>query len=190
MFGQVRRKARHIGIFHLVDDAVDLRRLAGEQRRTRRRAHGRGDVVVLEGDAVARDRIHGRQRVVGPRQQPVRPLVDDDEHDVVGRRAGRGRRGRPALLGLQGGAPEGQHQGDACQPSQAEIEDAAETLHCHVIPSPRRSAALEAQLRRCGVVAMVAHSACGSGGDRRSPPHPRGPMQSAVGPLRSGHVSR
>ena len=156
--GQIRRKTRHEGIFHLVDDAVDLRRLAGEQRRTRRRAHGRRDVVVLEGDAVARDRVHGRQRVVGPRQQPVRPLVDDDEHDVVGRRAG-GARGRAAFLGLRGSTPEGQHEGqqqaEACQPSQAEIQRVAEMPACHVVPSPRRSAALEARLRRCGVIAIV-----------------------------------
>jgi hypothetical protein len=84
--------------------------------------------MVLEGDAVAGDRAHGGQRVVSPREQPVRPLVDDDEHDVVGRRAGSRRRGWAALLGLQGNAPEGQHQAEACEPSQAEIHHATKTL--------------------------------------------------------------
>ena len=41
--------------------------------------------MVLERDAVAGNRIEGRQRIIGPRKQSVSPLVNDQENDVVRR---------------------------------------------------------------------------------------------------------
>ena len=43
--------------------------------------------MVLERDAVAGDGIEGGSGVVRPREQPVSQLVNDQEHDVVGRLA-------------------------------------------------------------------------------------------------------
>src|SRR5262249_11784550 len=83
--GQVRIKTLLVGVLHLIEDAADLGWLAGEERRARRRAHGRRDVMVPERNAVAGNRIEGRQRIIGPRKQSVSPLVNDQENDVVKR---------------------------------------------------------------------------------------------------------
>ena len=76
-------QARHEVVLHLIEDTVDLRRLAAQERRTRRRTHGRCDVMVAERDAVTGNRIDGWQRIIFPGDQPVTPLVTDHEDDVV-----------------------------------------------------------------------------------------------------------
>src|SRR5262249_49339692 len=62
------------------------------ERRAGRRTHGRGDVMVSEGDAVLGNRLQSRQRIIRTGKKPVSPLVGDDEDDVgflVRRLAGR-----------------------------------------------------------------------------------------------------
>src|SRR5262249_38694787 len=82
-----------IGVLHLVADAGDLRRLPREKRGTRSGTHGRGDVVIAEGDAVAHEGLASRQLVIVASGELVRLLIADHEDDVAWRRF-RGQRAR------------------------------------------------------------------------------------------------
>ena len=65
--------------------------------------------MVLEGDAVAGDRIDPRKRITRRRGPPVGQLVDDHENDVVGRLAD-AVAARPLILGLHIGRSEDRQQ--------------------------------------------------------------------------------
>src|SRR5262249_6084072 len=73
--------------------------------------------MVFKPDPVTRYRIDARQTIVGSGQQPVSPLVHDDENDVVGRLAG----GRLALRSLRCAIAEVQQQAQAYQWQQASV---------------------------------------------------------------------
>src|SRR5215813_8232394 len=77
-------QSRHEGVLHLINHVMKLGWPAGEERCARRRAHGRGDVMILEPDTVTSNRIEGWQRIIGSGKQPVSLLVNDDENNVVG----------------------------------------------------------------------------------------------------------
>jgi hypothetical protein len=119
--GQVRVEARRVRVLHLIEDVMNLRWLPGEERCAGRRTHGRGDVMVAECDAVAGNRIEGRQRIVRPGQQPVSVLVVDHEEDVVGQPASGVRASRLAFLSVRNATLEN-HQAHACQQAQAVVE--------------------------------------------------------------------
>ena len=68
--------------------------------------------MVLERDAVAGNRIDTRQSVVRPREQPVGLLVDNQEHDVVGRLANGVGASLLTFLSLQVGTSHNHHQAD------------------------------------------------------------------------------
>jgi hypothetical protein len=68
--------------------------------------------VVLKRDAVAGNRINTRQSIVRPSEQPVGPLVNDQENDVVGRLA-KGVGGSVlTFLSLHVGTSDNHHQAD------------------------------------------------------------------------------
>ena len=134
----------HERVLHLIDDAGDLRRLPGQERCPGRRAHGRGDVVVLEGDAVAGDRIDPRKRITRRRGPPVGQLVDDHENDVVGRLAD-AVAARPLILGLHIGRSDDRQQAGARQQLQAAVAE----FMCHVRCPPCRVVGLRAFRTLC-----------------------------------------
>ena len=68
--------------------------------------------MVLERDAVAGNRIDSRQSIVRPREQPVSELVNDQEHDVVGRLASSIGASLLTVLSLQVGTSDNHHQAD------------------------------------------------------------------------------
>src|SRR5262249_2046601 len=82
--GDLRIQSRHEGVVNVINHVMKVGCAAGEERCARRRAHGRGDVMILEPDTVTSNRIEGRQRIIGSSKQPVSLLVNDDENDVVG----------------------------------------------------------------------------------------------------------
>jgi len=62
--------------------------------------------MVLKGDTVTSNRIDSRQRIIRPRKQTLGSLVNDNENDIVGRRAAGARASRLAFLRLQDGTSE------------------------------------------------------------------------------------
>src|SRR5215472_13424340 len=83
--GDVRVQGRHEIVLHLIDDMMKLGRPASKERCAGWRAHGRGDVMLFEPDAVTGYRIEGRKRIIRSAKQPVSLLVKDDEDDIVRR---------------------------------------------------------------------------------------------------------
>ena len=79
--------------------------------------------MVLERDPVAGNRIDTWQSIIRPRKQPVGPLVNDQENDVVRRLAAGVRANRSAFLSLQDATSERHHQAHACQQSQAVVQE-------------------------------------------------------------------
>ena len=68
--------------------------------------------MVLERDAVAGNRVGTRQSIVRPREQPVGSLVDNQEHDVIGRLANGVGGSLLTFLSLQVGTSDNHHQAD------------------------------------------------------------------------------
>ena len=89
--GTIGPKIRDVTKFHLVENAIHLGRLTTEEGGSRRRAHGRCDVVVSEDDAVPFEFIACGQLVMVGGQEMIRLLVRNNEDDVVGLRAARNR---------------------------------------------------------------------------------------------------
>ena len=96
--------------------------LAGIEGRPGRRAHRRGDIMVIERDAVASDRIEAWQIIIGRRRELVGSLIDDHEDDIVGRFGFLARASEQTFLGLHGGASEKRDQTHAGQEPQATVE--------------------------------------------------------------------
>ncbi len=112
--GKLGVERRRKSVFHLIEDVMNLRWLAGEKRRARGRTHRRGDIVVVEGHAAARDGVDSGQRIFAFGEQPVAPLVADHEQDVVGRLTDRGA-GRLLFLCASERAANKHQQAHACQ---------------------------------------------------------------------------
>ncbi len=122
MLGWSWRKVRHPAGLHLVEDPVDLRRMPAVERRPRRRAHRRGDVVVAEADPLLRKAIQRRRAVTGGRRQVEPRLIPDDQDDVQWlirppRRAGGLRHGATAR-DLSGTLVAARWQRDSCHASR------------------------------------------------------------------------
>src|SRR6516164_2844412 len=79
----VSTEARNIARFHLIEDAVDLRRRATDKRGARRRAHRRDRVVIAKVESPPSQLGTGRQLEIAGRQQMICLLVGNDENDVV-----------------------------------------------------------------------------------------------------------
>ena len=77
--------------------------------------------MVFKPDPVAGYRIDARQRIIGSGEQPVSPLVNDDENDVVGRLAD----GRLALRSLRCG-----NGHESYSAEEQEISDSS--FHCRL----------------------------------------------------------
>ena len=77
-----------IARFHLIEDAVDLRRRATDKRGARRRAHRRDRVVIAKVESPPSQLGTGRQLEIAGRQQMICLLVGNDENDVVRRLGG------------------------------------------------------------------------------------------------------
>src|SRR6516162_1113783 len=84
----VSAQARNIAGFHLIEDAVDLRRRAADKRGARGRAHRRGRVVIAKVEPPPSQLGTGRQLEIAGRQQMICLLVGNDENDVVRRLGG------------------------------------------------------------------------------------------------------
>src|SRR5215468_7658329 len=93
--------------------------------------------MILERDAVAGNRIETRQSIVRPRKQPVGPLVNDQENDVVRRLAAGVRANRSAFLSLQDATSEHDHQAHECQESQATAEELPFHVRSLRVAAPR-----------------------------------------------------
>ena len=96
--------------------------------------------MVLERDAVTGNRIDTRLSIIRPREQPVGSLVDNEEHDVVGRLAASLCANRPTFLGLQVGTSEGHYQANTCEQSRAIVVEFP--LHVPFLPSSKVTAAV------------------------------------------------
>jgi hypothetical protein len=81
--GPISPETRNIACFHLIEDAVDLRWRAADERGSRRRAHCRCDVVIAKIKASAPQLGAGRQLEIAGHQQVICFLVGDDENNVV-----------------------------------------------------------------------------------------------------------
>src|SRR5215468_12399580 len=79
----VSTEARNIARFHLIEDAVDLRRRAADKRGTRRGAHRRGRVVIAKVEPAPSQLGTGRQLEIARRQEMICLLVGNNENDVV-----------------------------------------------------------------------------------------------------------
>ena len=84
----VSTEARDIAGLHLIEDAVDPRRRAADERGARRRAHRRGRVVIAKVEPPPSQLGTGRQLEIAARQQMICLLVGNDENDVVRRFGG------------------------------------------------------------------------------------------------------